>query len=86
MRSGARMGRHSVTRSETILSKLRRLPAVKQAAVLDFVEYLAFQKRRTKSLPSIYGYSARLVKQKRLRKLSLRKIAAIIHDVRHVKD
>ena len=80
------MDRQSVKRSETILNKLRGLPALKQAEVLDFVEYLASQPRRTRALPSVYTYGARLVKRKRLRKLSLRKIAAIVHDVRHVND
>lgn len=69
-----------------LLSKLQRLPAAQQAEVLDFVDYLAARTRRKAIEPTIYAYSAGLVKRKGLRKLSLKKIAALVHEVRHAKD
>ena len=49
--------------------------------MLSFVESLGLTqaKRRT----SIYDHSATLVRQKRIKKLSLSKIAAIVYEVRH---
>ncbi|WP_413937077.1 hypothetical protein [Nitrospira sp. BLG_1] len=79
------MRHSSATRSDTIIRKLRRLPAKKQAAVLDFVDRLA-SGRRQPALASIYSYSKRLVTRKGLRKFSLRRIASIVHEVRNIKD
>lgn len=67
-----------------IWQKLEKLPARKQAEVLSFVESLG--PTRSRRSPSIYDYSATLVKRKRLKKLSLSKIAAIVHEVRHGHD
>jgi len=67
-----------------IWQKLEKLPARKQAEVLSFVESLG--PTRSKRSLSIYDYSATLVKRKRLKKLSLSKIAAIVHEVRNDHD
>lgn len=79
------MRHSSATRSDAIIRKLRRLPAKKQAAVLEFVDRLT-SGRRLSAQPSIYSHSERLVARKRNRKFSLRQIAAIVHEVRNVKD
>jgi hypothetical protein len=79
------MRQSSTKCSETIIRKLRRLPAKKQAVVLDFVKRLASESQRT-THSSIYSYGERLVTRKRLRKFSLRRIASIVHEVRNVKD
>ncbi len=80
------MRQSSTKCSETIIRKLRRLPAQKkQAVVLDFVKRLASESQRT-THSSIYSYGERLVTRKRLRKFSLRRIASIVHEVRNVKD
>jgi hypothetical protein len=79
------MRQSSTKCSETIIRKLRRLPAKKQAVVLDFVNRLASESQRT-THSSIYSYGERLVIRKRLRKFSLRRIASIVHEVRNVKD
>ncbi len=79
------MRQSSTKCSETIIRKLRRLPAKKQAVVLDFVKRLASESQRT-THSSIYSYGERLVTRKRLRKFSLRRIALIVHEVRNVKD
>jgi hypothetical protein len=68
---------------KAILAKLDRLPASKQTEVLDFAEYLATRQRQKGSNSDIYAYSAALVKRKGLKKLPLKKIAAIVHEVRH---
>ena len=75
------MSKTSQALKKTIWQKLEKLPVRKQAEVLSFVESLGLTqaKRRT----SIYDHSAALVKQKRIKKLSLSKIAAIVHEVRH---
>ena len=75
------MSKTSQALKKTICQKLEKLPVQKQAEVLSFVESLGLTqvKRRT----SIYDRSAALVKQKRIKKLSLSKIAAIVHEVRH---
>jgi hypothetical protein len=65
------------------LQKLQALSAAKQAEVLDFVDYLASRTRSKTSGAAIYAYSDALVKRKRLKKLSLKKIAALVHDARH---
>ena len=75
------MSKASQALKKTIWQKLEKLPTRKQAEVLSFVESLGVtQARRT---TSIYDHSAALVKQKRIKKLSLSKIAAIVHEVRH---
>jgi hypothetical protein len=75
------MSKASQALKKTIWQKFEKLPARKQAEVLSFVESLGLtQGRRT---TSIYDHSAALVKQKRIKKLSLSKIAAIVHEVRH---
>ncbi len=75
------MSKSSQALKRTIWQKLEKLPAQKQAEVLSFVESLGVtQARRT---TSIYTHSAALVKQKRIKKLSLSKIVAIVHEVRH---
>lgn len=75
------MSKASQALKKTIWQKLEKLPARKQAEVLSFVESLGVtQSKRT---TSIYDHSAALVKQKRIKKLSLSKIAAIVHEVRH---
>ena len=70
---------------EKILNRLQDLPNSKKAEVLDFVEYLSTKSQREKGVPSIYSYGGSLVKEKRLKKLSLREIEAIVHEVRGVK-
>lgn len=75
------MSKASQALKKMIWQELEKLPARKQAEVLSFVESLRdTQARRT---PSIYDHSAALVKQKRIKKLSLSKIVAIVHEVRH---
>jgi hypothetical protein len=78
------MSKASQALKKTIWQKLEKLPARKQAEVLSFVESLGSAKPGPK--PSIYDYSARLVKRKRVKKLSLSKIAAIVHEVRHDRN
>lgn len=75
------MSKTSQVLKKTIWQKLEKLPVRKQAEVLSFVESLGLTK--TKRRTSIYDHSATLVKQKRIKKLSLSKIAAIVHEVRH---
>lgn len=70
---------------KTILSRLQRLPVSKKAEVLDFVEYLTARSERASGRPSIYSYASDLVKKKRLRKLSLKKIETIVYEVRNIK-
>lgn len=70
---------------EKILNRLRDLPSSKKAEVLDFVEYLSTKSQREKGVPSIYSYASSLAKEKRLKKMSLREIEAIVHEVRGVK-
>jgi len=79
------MRQSSTKCSETIIRTLRRLPENKQAVVLDFVKRLASGSQKS-APPSIYSYSGRLVTRKRLLKFSLRRIDAIVHEVRNVKD
>ncbi|MGE0471354.1 MAG: hypothetical protein AB7L09_23110 [Nitrospira sp.] len=75
------MSKASQALKKMIWQELEKLPARKQAEVLSFVESLRdTQARRT---PSIYDHSAALVKQKQIKKLSLSKIVAIVHEVRH---
>lgn len=73
------MGKASQALKKTIWQKFEKLPARKQAEVLS--ESLGGT--QTKRTTSIYDHSADLVKQKRIKKLSLSKIAAIVHEVRH---
>ena len=68
---------------KAILEKLDQLPVAKQAAVLDFADYLASQGHGKGHGSAIYAYSAALVKRKGLKKLPLQKIAAIVHEVRN---
>ena len=75
------MSKASQALKKTIWQKLEKLPARKQAEVLSFVESLGVAQARPTT--SIYDHSAALVKQKRIKKLSLSKIAAIVHEVRH---
>lgn len=78
------MSRNPQAVKNAIWQKLEQLPARKQTEVLSFVESLG--PTRSRRSPSIYDYSANLVKRKRLKKLSLSKIAAIVHEVRHGHD
>jgi len=78
------MNRNAQAVKNAIWQKLEKLPARKQAEVLSFVESLRSTQSRRR--PSIYDYSATLVKRKRLKKLSLSKIAAIVHEVRNGHD
>jgi hypothetical protein len=82
--AGINMSKASQALKKTIWQKLEQLPARKQAEVLSFVESLG--SAQTGPRPSIYDYSARLVKRKRIKKLSLSKIAAIVHEVRHDRN
>ena len=75
------MSKTSQVLKKTIWQKLEKLPAQKQAEVLSFVESLGLT--QVKRRASIYDHSAALVKHKRIKKLSLAKIAAIVHEVRH---
>lgn len=68
---------------EKILNRLQNFSISKKAEVLDFVEYLAIKNQRDSGTP-IYSYSEGLVKEKRIQKMSLREIKAIVHDVRGV--
>ena len=77
------MGRRSQNVQSTILQKLQALPASKQAEVLDFVDYLASRTKANAPGAAVYAYSAALVKRKRLKKLSLQKISALVHEVRN---
>jgi hypothetical protein len=70
---------------DEIWRKLQKLPAGKQAKVLDFVESLE-SSRSSRRRTAIYDYSATVVKRKLLKKLSLSKIAAIVHEVRNGHD
>lgn len=78
------MNRSPQAVKNAIWQKLEKLPARKQAEVLSFVESLG--PTRSRRSPSIYDYSGTLVKRKRLKKLSLSKIAAIVHKVRNGYD
>lgn len=71
---------------EAIRRKVQKLPAKEQARVLDFVESLGLRRARQRRSPPIYDYSAILMKRKRLKKVSLSKIAAIVHEVRNGHD
>ena len=77
------MGRRSQNVQNTISLKLQTLPASKQVEVLDFVDYLASHTKANAPGAAVYAYSAALVKRKRLKKLSLQKIAALVHEVRN---
>lgn len=77
------MSRSSQTVTSAIWEKLQRLPAGKQAAVLNFVESLRSARAQRKSGPAIYDYAATVVKRKRIKKLSLPQIAAIVRQVRN---
>jgi hypothetical protein len=68
---------------KAIIEKLDQLPAMKRAQVLDFVEHLASQAGRRERGSEIYDYSSTLIRRKGLKKLPLKKIAAIVHEVRH---
>ncbi|MDE3018714.1 MAG: hypothetical protein KGO52_03265 [Nitrospirota bacterium] len=80
------MSRHSQAVTSAIWEKLQRLPAGKQAAVLNFVESLGSARSQRGKEPAVYDYTATVVKRKRLKKLSLAKIAAIVRQVRHGHD
>ncbi|MDH4329102.1 MAG: DUF2281 domain-containing protein [Nitrospira sp.] len=82
--AGINMSKASQALKKTIWQKLEKLPARKQAEVLSFVESLGSAQTGPKT--SIYDYSASLVKRKRIKKLSLSKIAAIVHEVRHDRN
>lgn len=69
---------------ETILSKLQGLPNSKKAEVLDFVEYLSTRKKEGKKGAEIYSDVSGLIRKKRLKRLSLKEIEAIVHEVRGV--
>lgn len=71
---------------DKIWKKLQKLPAGQQAKVLDFVQSLGRTRVKRRRGPAIYDYSATVVKWKRLKKLSLGKIAAIVHEVRNGHD
>lgn len=77
------MGRRSQNVQRTIIEKLQALPEAKQAEVLDFVDYLASRAQTNATGAPVYAYSAALVKRKRLKKLSLRRIAALVHEARN---
>lgn len=53
--------------------------------MLDFVESLG-SKQPGRRRPAIYDYSANVVRRKRLKKLSLSKVAAVMHEVRNGHD
>lgn len=80
------MRRNSQAVTTAIWKKLQRLPVGKQAAVLSFVESLESSRSHKGNRPAIYDYAATVVKRKRLKKLSLPKIAAIVREVRHGRD
>jgi hypothetical protein len=80
------MSRSSQTVTSVIWEKLQRLPAGKRAAVLNFVEMLESARSQRGSEPAIYDYTATIVRRKRLKKLSLAKIAAIVRQVRNGHD
>lgn len=77
------MGRRSQSVPSTISQKLQTLPPSKQLEVLDFVDYLASRTKANAPGAAVYAYSAALVKRKRLKKFSLQKIAALVHEVRN---
>ena len=77
------MGRRSQNVQNTISQKLQTLPASKQVEVLDFVDYLASRTKANAQGAAVYAHSAALVKRKRLKKLSLQKITALVHEVRN---
>lgn len=79
------LGRKQAVTSE-ILTKLQKLPAKKQAEVLDFVEALGSTRTKKRTTPAIYEYSAAVVKRKRLKRMSLARIDAIVHKVRNGHD
>jgi len=79
----AAVGRRSQNVQRTISQKLQTLPASQQVEVLDFVDYLASRTKANTPGVAVYAYSAALVKRKRLKKLSLKKIAALVHEVRN---
>lgn len=65
-----------------LLSKLERLPASQQAVVLDFVKVLSGRNRSATNGSRIYAYTSALLKEKAVKKLSLKEIEAIVHEVR----
>jgi hypothetical protein len=80
------MNKSSQAVKSAIWEKLRRLPASKQEEVLDFVTSLGSSRSKKRSGPTIYDHSATVIKRRRLKKLSLAKIAAIVHEVRNGHD
>lgn len=62
---------------DKIWEKLQKLPAGKQVQVLSFVESLGATPTGRRPRAGVYDYFATLVRRKRLKKLSLSKIAAV---------
>jgi hypothetical protein len=79
------MSRSLRTVQNAIWRKLQKLPAGQQAKVRDFVESLGSGRSKCRR-PAIYDYSAAMAKRKRLKKLSLSKIAAIAREARNGHD
>lgn len=77
------MDRSSQAVKIAIWEKLQSLPASKQAEVLDFVIALGSARSKKRSGPAIYGHAATVIERRRLKKLSLSKIAAIVREVRN---
>lgn len=80
------MSKSSQAVKSAIWEKLQRLPASKQVEVLDFVKSLGSSRSKKRSGPAIYDYAATVIKRRRLKKLSLSKIATIVHEVRNGHD
>lgn len=71
---------------DKIWERLQKLPAGKQVQVLSFVESLGATPTGRRPRAGVFDYSATLVRRKRLKKLSLSKIAAIVREVRNAHD
>ena len=80
---GAGMKKDSQAVRKAIIEKLDRLPVTKRVQVLEFVDHLASNAGPRGGGSEIYSYSSALTRQKGLKKLPLKKIAAIVHEVRN---
>jgi FixJ family two-component response regulator len=70
---------------DVILDKLQTLSPSKKAEVLNFVDYLSGKNKNIKKQTDIYAYTSRLIKAKKMKRLSLKEIASIVHKVRGIE-
>jgi hypothetical protein len=80
------MDKGSQAVKSAIWEKLQRLTASKQAEVLDFVTSLGSSRSKKRRGPAVYDHAATVIRRRHLKRLSLSKIAAIVHEVRNGHD